>query len=92
MTDEQTDEQKMGKFKKGVWFWQKEWWWAIAINELIRRKLKDNPGNSVTITMNEVNVVLDELAGSVRKRLKMMAVSPARVKIEGPQEIIVGPN
>ena len=91
MTDEQTDEQKMSKLKKGVWFWEKEWWWAIAMNELIWRKLKDNPGNSVTITVSEVNVVLDELAGSVRKRLKTMAVSPARVSIMGPQEIILRP-
>jgi len=91
MTDEQTDEQKLSKLAKGVWFWQKEWWWAIAIKELISRKLKDNPGDSVTITASEVNVVLDELAGSVRKRLKTMAVSPARVSIMGPQEIILRP-
>ncbi|GAI77876.1 unnamed protein product, partial [marine sediment metagenome] len=62
------DEQKMTKLVKGVWFWQKEWWWVISIKELISRKLKDNPSDSVTFTAGEVNIVLDELAGSFWKR------------------------
>ena len=77
------------KLIKGVWFWQKEWWWTIAIKELIARKMKENPGDSVTISVSEINTVLDEVAGSLRKRLRAMATFPVRVSITKPANIIL---
>ncbi len=83
------DEEKLSKLNKGVWFWQKEWWWAIAIKDLVSRKLEEDPGDSVTITVSEVNAVLDELADSFGKRLKALAVFPPRISFSGPPEIIL---
>ncbi|HUV53023.1 MAG TPA: hypothetical protein VMW64_08120 [Dehalococcoidia bacterium] len=79
------------KLTKGVWFWQKEWWRAIALKELIARKLKDNPGDSVTVSVIEINNMLDELAGSFRKRLRGLATFPVRVSIIKPRRIIIIP-
>lgn len=76
---------------KGVWFWQEEWWWVIAINKVIARKQKFAPSDPVTVTASEVNEMLDELAGSVRKRLKAFAIFPIFVRIKGPRELIIKP-
>lgn len=58
-----------GKFIKGVWFWHRnEWWWTVAINEVIRRK-------GVTIKMGTdewlARLAMLEVAQNERKRLRL---------------------
>lgn len=74
---------------KGVWFWQKKWWLVIAINAVIARKLKEKPGDTVSFSISEVNNMLDELGGTLLKRLRVFAKSPMRVSLKGPENITV---
>jgi len=70
---------------KGAWFWQTEWWWVIAINAVFERKLKEEPaGITVLMTTTEVNNMIDELGGSFRKRLRMIATAPPFVSLKAP--------
>jgi len=76
---------------KGVWFWDKRWWWVIAMNELIRRRQKDHPSDTVSISVDEINQVLHELAGSFGKRLRYFATAPARVSLVSVKELVIKP-
>lgn len=79
--------QELKAAAKGIWFWRKQWWWVIAINEVIARKTKENRSNSVSISISEVNKMIDELGDSFLKRLRIIATFPLRVSLEGPENI-----
>ena len=78
-----------GEILKGVWFWDKRWWWVLAINELIRKQLKSRPDEPVIISVAEVNRTLNELGGSFKKRLRAFATFPVRVSIIDVKELIL---
>ncbi len=77
---------------KGVWLWQKEWWWVIAINEVIARKTKGNPNDTVSFSISEVNNMLDELGDTLLKRLRVFATFPLHVSLKGPENIEITPT
>ena len=80
---------ELKKAVKGYWFWQKEWWWVMAINELIARKTKESSSDKVSFSIIEVNNMIDELGDSLRKRLCLFAKSPIRVSLKSPVNIEV---
>jgi len=75
-------EHNLDEIVKGVWFWDKRWWWVIAINELAAREQGVKPIETLTITVNEVNAVLDEMSNTFKKRLKAFATMPIRVSLK----------